>query len=134
MTAAALLALALSAEPSLHRLGQDARAKLRVEAPEAPVLSASVGRIENLRAADHGSWTADYVPPDDELPQVAILTAAARGEVAWTAIPLWGQGDAVVKTRPRGSISVEIADRTFGPAWLTHPGMRWFRAEVRRVR
>jgi hypothetical protein len=43
------------------------------------------------------------------------LTAAAGGEVAWLAIPLWAEGDAVVKTRPRGRISVDIGSQTFGP-------------------
>src|SRR2546426_9390279 len=39
----------------------------------------------------------------------------AAGEVAWSALPLWAEGDAVVKTRPRGRITVEIGSQTFGP-------------------
>jgi len=116
VTAAALIAVALSAEPSLLHLGWDARASVRVEAQEQPVVSASVGRVEKLRPAGAGSWVAEYVPPDDELPQVAILTAIAGGEIGWMAIPLWGAGDAVVKTRPGGRITVDIAGQTFGPA------------------
>ena len=130
MTAAALIAVAVLVEPSPLHLGKDARAKVRVEAAEAPTLSASAGRIENVRAAGAGSWAADYFPPDDELPQVAILTAVVQGEVAWTAIPLWGQGDAVVKTRPRGSIRVEIAGRTFGPVVADASGQAQVPVEV----
>ena len=116
MIAAILLALALSVEPSLLRLGRDARASVRVQAQEQPTLSASVGRLEKLRPDGTGAWVADYVPPDDELPQVAILAAVSGGEIAWRAVPLWGAGDAVVKTRPGARITVDIAGQTFGPA------------------
>jgi len=115
VTGAALLALALSVEPSLMRLGSDARAAVRVQADAKPAIAASVGTIEGLHRARDGIWEAQYVPPDDAIPQVAILTAAAGGEVAWLAIPLWAEGDAVVKTRPRGRISVDIGSQTFGP-------------------
>ena len=97
------------------RLGSDARAAVRVQADAKPAIAASVGTIEGLHRARDGIWEAQYVPPDDAIPQVAILTAAAGGEVAWLAIPLWAEGDAVVKTRPRGRISVDIGSRTFGP-------------------
>jgi hypothetical protein len=131
VTAAALIAVAVLAEPSTIRLGKDARATLRVEAAaEAPALLTSVGRIENVRAAGAGSWIADYFPPDAELPQVAIVTAVVRGEIGWTAIPLWGQGDAVVKTRPRGNISVEIAGKTFGPVVADAAGQAQIPVEV----
>src|SRR5437763_721589 len=115
VTGAALLALALSVDPSLMRLGSDARAAVRVQADAKPATAASVGTIEGLHRARDGIWEAQYVPPDDAIPQVAILTAAAGGEVAWLAIPLWAEGDAVVKTRPRGRISVDIGSQTFGP-------------------
>src|SRR5205814_654055 len=88
---------------------------VRVQADAKPAIAASVGTIEGLHRARDGIWEAQYVPPDDAIPQVAILTAAAGGEVAWLAIPLWAEGDAVVKTRPRGRISVDIGSQTFGP-------------------
>src|SRR3989441_722127 len=56
-----------------------------------------------------------FATPDDGIPQVAIVMAVAAGEVAWIALPLWAEGDAVVKTRPRGRITVEIGSQTFGP-------------------
>jgi len=115
MSALLLLAVALSAEPALIRLGADARAVLRVESAEKPAISASVGRVESLRQSGNGAWEAQYIPPEDALPQVAIVTAVAADEAAFIAIPLWGEGDAVVKTRPRGRISVEIGEQTFGP-------------------
>jgi len=107
VTAAALLALALSAEPSLMRLGRDAHAILRVQGEVQPELTVSVGRVEPPSRTGEQTWEAQYVPPDDEIPQVAIVMAVAAGDVAWIALPLWAEGDAVVKTRPRGRITVE---------------------------
>ncbi|HEY4730742.1 MAG TPA: hypothetical protein VIH41_06400, partial [Myxococcales bacterium] len=113
---AALLAVALSVEPAQVRLGGKARALLRVQAALEPTLSASVGRVEGLRLSEDGAcYEADYVPPEEQLPQVAIVTAVAGNDVAWIAIPLWAEGDAVVKTRPRGKISVRIGSEEFGP-------------------
>ena len=110
MTAAVLLAVALSAEPSLLRIGGDARAVVRVSSVAEPRLSASVGRFEAVQRGADGSWVASYVPPQEGPPQVAIVTAIADGDVAWMAIPLAAEGDAVVKTRPRASIVVRIGD------------------------
>jgi hypothetical protein len=115
MIAAALLALALSADPAQLRLGRDARARLRVEAPLQPVLTASVGRVEEIRRTAEGAYEADYIPPDEQLPQIAIISAVAGEEVAFIAIPLSAEGDAVVKTRPGGRISVRIGSEVFGP-------------------
>ena len=115
MTAAALLALALSAEPSLMRLGRDAHAILRVQSEVQPELTVSVGRVEAPSRTGEQTWEAQYVPPDDEIPQVAIVMAVAAADVAWIALPLWAEGDALVKTRPRGRITVEIGSQTFGP-------------------
>jgi hypothetical protein len=113
---AALLAVALSVEPAQVRLGGKARALLRVQAALEPTLSASVGRVEGLRLSEGGAYyEADYIPPEEQLPQVAIVTAVAGTDVAWVSIPLWAEGDAVVKTRPRGKISVRIGSEEFGP-------------------
>jgi len=115
VSAALLLAIALSSQPPLLRLGADARAVLRVEASSQPVISASVGRVEGVRRTGEGTWEADYLPPDEALPQVALLIATCGSDAAAATIPLWGEGDALVKTRPRGRISVEIGSQTFGP-------------------
>jgi len=115
VTAAGLLALALSAQPSPIRLGSDASAVLRVQSAVQPELTASVGRVEAPSRTGEETWEARYVPPDDEIPQVAIIMAVAADDVAWISLPLWAEGDAVVKTRPRGRITVEIGSQTFGP-------------------
>ena len=120
----ALLALALhiAADPGYLQLGAGTTARVTIEVPEGASglrLSASAGAIgEAIRQAD-GTYAATYTPPDETVPQVAILAAIARTErgpeAAYAAVPLWGEGDAVVKTRRHASIEVSIGDQTFGP-------------------
>ena len=120
----ALLALALhiAADPAHLQLGAGTTARVTIEVPEGASglrLSASAGAIgAPIRQAD-GTYAAEYTPPDETVPQIAILAAVARTErgpeAAYVAVPLWGEGDAVVKTRPRALIEVSIGDQTFGP-------------------
>ncbi len=113
MIALLLAGLTIASDPPRVQLGETARARLRIEAASEPRMSASAGRIENLRARGDGRWEADYLPPDDSVPQLALISAAAGGEVALFTLPLWGQGDAVVKTRPRAKIEVRIGEERF---------------------
>ena len=113
MIALLLAGLTIASDPPRVQLGEPAKARLRIQAPSEPRLSASTGRIENLRAAGVGGWEADYLPPDDSVPQLALISATASGEVALFTLPLWGQGDAVVKTRPHARIEVRIGEERF---------------------
>ena len=127
----ALLALALhiAADPAHLQLGAGTTARVTIEVPEGASglrLSASAGAIgEPVRQSD-GTYAAEYTPPDETVPQIAILSAIARTErgpeAAYVAVPLWGQGDAVVKTRPRARIEVSIGDQTFGPVKADETG------------
>jgi hypothetical protein len=116
-----LAAVTLSAQPKLLR-PDDARAVVRIEAAEEPRLSVSAGRLENLRRAADGAFEADYLPPEEPVPRVAILTAVAGGELGWLALPLYGEGDALVKTRKRARITVRIGDQVFGPVEADRSG------------
>ncbi len=113
MIALLLAGLTIASDPPRVQLGEPAKARLRIQAPSEPRLSASTGRIENLRAAGDGGWEADYLPPDDSVPQLALISATAGDEVALFTLPLWGQGDAVAKTRPRARIEVRIGEDRF---------------------
>src|SRR5947209_12532704 len=117
LVAAALAAsVQIAAGPQKLELTDDSvRAVLHVESQTEPRLSANVGTISNLRRESSGSWAADYKPPADSVPQVAILSAVAGGRMAWTTLPLSGQGMAVVQTRPGADITVQIGARSFGP-------------------
>jgi hypothetical protein len=94
-----------------------------VRAAAPPRLAASVGRIEGLRAAGPGEFVAEYVPPIEAFPQVAIVSAVAGGQFGWTAIPLVGLGEAQVRTTPRAEISVLIGEEAFGPVRANDAGI-----------
>jgi hypothetical protein len=84
-------------------------------------ISASVGRIEEIRRLDGGAFAARYVPPPQLFPQVAILAVIGRvgGAIAsdgWVALPLSGQADLRVRMRPGARIALRVGERTFGPA------------------
>jgi hypothetical protein len=124
LAAAALAAsLTLSADPAVVRPDRGGRSRLVVEVrevePAAPVesprLSASVGAIRNLRADGPLRFVADYVPPEEAIPQVALISATLAGETRFLALPLYGLGDAEVHTRKRGLITVRIGEERFGP-------------------
>ena len=114
-----LLALTLSAKPQLLRPDLDAHAVVRIQcddgAPE-PLLSVSAGKFEKLRRVAADAFEVDYLPPEEPIPRVAIITAVSGGEASFLAIPLYGEGDALVKTRRHAKITVQIGDQIFGPA------------------
>jgi hypothetical protein len=111
-----LLAVSMSAKPQFLRPDTDARAVVRIECSEEPALSVSTGHFEKLRRIADDAFEVDYLPPEEPIPRVAIAAAVSDGKVGWLSIPLWGQGDALVKTRKHAQISVQIGDQTFGPA------------------
>jgi hypothetical protein len=108
--------LSLTAEPSVLVIGRDERARIRIAAPaDEPRLAASVGRIEGLHAEASGVFSAEYLPPRQGFPQVAVIAARVGTDCGWTAIRLVGVGEAVVRSHPHAEITLRIADRTFGP-------------------
>jgi hypothetical protein len=116
-------ALHIQADPARLELGKSsARAVVHVTSQAEPRLSANVGSLVKLRREGPESWTAEYVPPRETFPQVALLAAVAAGELAWTSLPLWGRGVAEVQTRAGARISVDIGARTFGPALADERG------------
>jgi hypothetical protein len=123
-------ALRVTADPPRLVLGRSESAELRVSAPAALdelTITASVGRVDAVRRLPGGGFVARYRPPPEAVPQVAIVSAIARTaqafEDGWTAIPLWGEGDARVPGAPGASITLRIGDRTFGPATVNRDGI-----------
>ena len=115
-------ALRIVADPPRLLLGRDAAAELTVTAPpdvQELQLTASVGRIEEVRRLPGGGFAARYRPSGERVPQVAIVAAVGRtprgAEDGWLAIPLSGQGDARVRAAPGSEVSLRIGDETFGP-------------------
>ena len=109
--------LSVRAQPDRLSLGPDARAAIEIEGvgDSPPSLTVNVGRVERLRPAGAGRFVADYVPPAERHPQVAIVAASAGGAWGWTSIPLVGRGLAVARSAPHARIRVTIGDAAFGP-------------------
>jgi len=115
-------ALRVTASPPRLVLGTDGSAELRIDAPDEVQelnLTVTAGRIEGLRRLPSGGFTARYRPPAERHPQVAIVAAAASPGSGlldgWLAIPLDGQGDARVPAPPGAEVTLQVADRSFGP-------------------
>ncbi len=114
--------LQVVADPAQLVLGRDAGAELRIATPDDVdeiSMSASAGRVEDVRKLAAGTFTARYVPPPSRVPQVAIVAAlahTARGtQDGWVAIPCSGQASARVHAAPGAEIALDIGDRHFGP-------------------
>jgi len=77
----------IHAEPrSLELTGDAVHAALHVRSPVEPRLTASAGTIANLRREGDDAWVADYLPPREKSPQVAIVAAVADGRLSWTTL------------------------------------------------
>ncbi|HET8539890.1 MAG TPA: hypothetical protein VFL83_08465 [Anaeromyxobacter sp.] len=114
--------LQVVADPPQLVLGRDAGADLRIAVPEDAqdvAVSASAGRVEDVRRSPPGGYSARFLAPAGRVPQVAIVAAIARtprGIVdGWVAIPCSGQADARVRAAPGAEIALDIAGRRFGP-------------------
>ncbi len=114
--------LQVVAEPAQLVLGRDPGADLRIAVPddvEDLSVTASAGRIEDVKRLPAGGLSARFVAPAGRVPQVAIVAAVGRtprGVVdGWVAIPCSGQADARVRATPGSEISLNIGGRRFGP-------------------
>src|SRR6266508_3758063 len=95
----------VSAEPAALVVETDLRATLNIEVGTevTPSVTASVGRVENVRALGGGRFTADYLPPREAYPQVAIVAVLSGERCGWTSIPLVGQGVAIARSVPEST-------------------------------
>jgi len=114
---AALLAVALLRGACAGAPGWEGTRSVAGAVAVEPALSVSVGRVEGLRLSEDGAcYEADYVPAGSAAS--AGRDPHGRGRQRRRLdrdVPLWAEGDAVVKTRPRGKISVRIGSEEFGP-------------------
>lgn len=105
------------AEPATLVLASEARAALEIDTGTEvlPAVTANVGRVENVRALGAGRFAADYLPPPEAYPQVAIVAALAGDRCGWVSIPLVGHGVAVAHSVAGLPIRVTIGEASFGP-------------------
>jgi hypothetical protein len=120
----------LQCVPGHVRLGTDREVEVWIELePSATGLElfASRGEVGALTQVKPGVFRASYVPPRQKLPQEVILAALARGPQGllegWTVLPLWGQGEAEVRTRAGASVSIRVGERTYGPVRADATGL-----------
>jgi hypothetical protein len=120
--AASAAPLQLSIAPDHLTLGVDAEARVEIRGPEdleEVSLSANVGALGPVERLGPGQFAAPYRPPARRFPQVALVAALGRSSgglaVGCAALPLWGQGDALIRTRPGAQVSVTIGAARFGP-------------------
>jgi hypothetical protein len=111
-------------------LGSDRQAEVRIELdPEATGLElfASRGEVGPVTQVGPGVFRATYVPPRQRLPLEVILVALARGARGrldgWTVLPLWGQGEAEVRTRAGAPVTLRVGGQTFGPVRADAAGL-----------
>ncbi len=111
-------------------LGTDREAEVRIELePSATGLELFVsrGEVGPLTQVAPGVFRATYVPPRQKLPLVVILAAQARGPQGvlegWTALPLWAQGEAEVRTRAGAPVTLRVGTQMFGPVSADASGL-----------
>ena len=130
--AAGAPALRISATPAQLHLAEGSRATLRVAcAREAPLLVASVGRIDALGETYSGVYQAEYVPPDSVDPQVAFVTARCGDAFGWVPVGLAGVRDVTVAARHGTDVTVTVENDQFGPVPADAMGRAVVRVVVR---
>lgn len=123
-------ALDVRATPPRLEAREDRRVRVSIASRGEPRLATSAGRIEELRPAEGGGWSAVLVAPPVSIPRVAIVTAQDGDSCGFAAVPLHGAGDALVRTRPGAVVEVRIAGRAFGPARAGRDGVALIPVEV----
>ncbi|WPB81625.1 hypothetical protein KYC5002_21210 [Archangium violaceum] len=116
--------------PGHVRLGVDMEAEVRIELEaEATGLEvfASRGDVGPVTQVKPGVFRATYVPPRQRLPLEVILVALARGPRGmldgWSVLPLWGQGEAEVRTRAGAPVTLLVGGQSFGPVQADGKGV-----------
>ena len=124
-----------TANPPAIVLGQDPEATLSFVLDGASgqplkgadlLVSASVGEVVNVTDMGAGRFTAKFVPPKVNFPQLAIVTVADRRDPTRTygsvVIPLQGKTDYPIKTSPNASVVLNVGGRDYGPAQAAADG------------
>lgn len=130
----------LSLFPAAPVKGRDRDARLTVKlvdgdgrpwtAPTPPVLRASVGEVVDVRRIGPGLFEARYVLPTTRFPEVAVIVAfapwphadAASGATGALRIALATEVELPGSSEPGATLTLEIAQQTFGPITVGRDG------------
>lgn len=127
-------ALGVVANPAQMVLGQDEEATLSFRIDDLGAATSlddldvrvSSGEVQNLTYMGSGRFTARYVAPKVNYPQLALVTVADRRDrdklYAATVIPLQGKTNYPVPTRPGATVILRIAGRDYGPVTANDRG------------
>jgi len=109
-------------EPDRLTLGEDAEARVVVALPKGALrvrMKAAAGKVRGVKVEKGGTATGTYAPPESFVPRIDVVVALVETrdgtKVGFAAIQLTGQGEAVLKTRPRAQARIKIGDREYGP-------------------
>jgi hypothetical protein len=90
-------------------------------------VGAALGSLAGIRIEANGRVTAQYFPPQGFAPNVDIVTVMSqhggRWKFGYVAVPLVGQGTAMVRTRPLAQAVIQIGTASFGPGEANARGM-----------
>ena len=130
-------AFPIEVDPAALVLGSDGEAaiEIRVAPDSGPLkLFAALGSITEPELAEPGVYRATYTPPDQFMPQLDFVAAAALvgGRLVWAyaAIPLVGQGEAKIKTRKYANAVIYIRDKLYGPVKANRKGKAKIQVQV----
>jgi hypothetical protein len=110
------------AVPNRLTLGEGGEARVAVALPKGALrvkMKAAIGTIRGVKVGKGGEATGTYTPPDSFVPRVDFVVALVETrdgpKAGFAAIQLTGQGEAVLKTRPKAQARIRIGDREYGP-------------------
>ncbi len=117
-------AVKVSANPPRLTLGQDPSATVTVEVQGNTdgadiALLVSAGEIRNVTNMGNGKFVAQYVPPQQQFPQYALITAVDKrnpGKAVGTHLyQLVGKANFPVVGKPNSAIIMQVGPQEFGP-------------------
>lgn len=125
----------LQVAPDHLVLGKDARATVSVVVrgpdgvpvdPSDLTLVSNVGHVEKLEKDGAGQFHAAFRAPKAAFPHVAMFLARASHQgqpLAGVAfLPLWGQGQLTIQTKPDAVVTVRVGEAVFGPSAANEKG------------
>jgi hypothetical protein len=90
------------------------------------LVEASVGTIENLTAMGGGKFTARYVPPKSDVPQLALIVASDRRDpervYTTVTVELSARREQTVKAAAKSTVLLEVGGKQFGPVTASSSG------------
>jgi len=123
--------------PDRMTLGEVGVAQVAVKLPAGALrvrLKAAAGKVRGVKIERDGRATGTYRPPDSFVPRIDVVAALVetRGglKVGFAVIQLTGQGEAILKTRPKSQARIRIGEREYGPVQADRRGEARIRIQV----